>query len=250
MKARFVAGTDVAMIGAWDAGRGTEPFSAAEFKRLSETLDADAAEGHLFVLHTGADGGGPVDVYVDEPIPDDAMARLTPLGDELILALPTGRLMVDGAEYYRARKPDPARADRAVAVPPGDYVLRCYVAKDHEEESKPQSERELEAVVGRADLQYYERVTRAGCFTGLALLLLFPLLLPLVGSRIAVVATLIVVVAYFSIRERRLRRRERFRRLRETITEIRLGGGEADFVLELRPVKDRAGHTGGSVSLV
>ncbi len=80
MKARVDAGTDVAMIGAWDAQRGAQPFTAEEFKQLSDTLDADATQGHVFVLHTGADGGGPVDVYVDEPIPAEVMARLTPLG--------------------------------------------------------------------------------------------------------------------------------------------------------------------------
>src|SRR4051812_16716169 len=106
MKARFDAGTDVAMIGAWDAERGAQPFTAEEFKRLSDTLDADATAGHIFVLHTGGDGGGAVDVYVDEPIPDATMARLTPLGDECVLALPSGSLIVDGVEHYRARKPD------------------------------------------------------------------------------------------------------------------------------------------------
>src|SRR5688572_27864061 len=99
MKARFDAGTDVAMIGAWDAQRGAQPFSADEYRRLSDTLDADAAEGHVFVVYTGADGGGPVDVYIDEPIPGDLMGRLTPVGDECVLALPSGSLDVDGVEH-------------------------------------------------------------------------------------------------------------------------------------------------------
>src|SRR5512133_1821196 len=98
MKARVDAGTDVAMIGAWDADRG-----------------ADAEQGHIFVLHTGADGGGPVDVYIDEPVPADVMQRLTPIGDELVLALPSGTLIVDGVEHYRARKANEALASRAVS---------------------------------------------------------------------------------------------------------------------------------------
>lgn len=50
MKARIDAGTDVAMIGAWDAQRDSMPFTASELKHVSETLDADAAEGHVFLF--------------------------------------------------------------------------------------------------------------------------------------------------------------------------------------------------------
>jgi hypothetical protein len=249
MKARVDVGTDVAMIGAWDAQRGAQPFTAEEFKRLSDTLDADATEGHVFVLHTGADGGGPVDVYVDEPIPGETMARLTSLGGEFVLALPSGALVVDGVEFYRAKKPDVSRSDRAVTVPAGDYLLRCYTPPD-EDAAKPRSEKDLEAAIGADELRYYERVTRGGCLTGALLLLLFPVLLPFVGWKVAFPITLIVVVAYFNVREWVLRRNERFARLRETIVAFRLGRQEPTFVLALRRIQDRAGYTGGSVSLV
>ena len=96
MKARFDAGTDVAMIGAWDAQRGAQPFTTEEFKQLSDTLDADATAGHVFVLHTGGDGVGAVDVYVDEPIPDATLAGLSPLGDACVLSIPSGCVIVDG----------------------------------------------------------------------------------------------------------------------------------------------------------
>src|SRR3982751_5064417 len=146
MKARFDAGTDVAMIGAWDAQRGAQPVTAEEYRRLSDTLDADADAGHIFVLHTRADGGGQVDLYVDEPIPSEVMTSLTPQGGEFVLALPSGSLMVDGVEHYRPRKPDAASSDRAVQVPPGDYTLRCYAAK-YDEEAAPRSERDLETIL-------------------------------------------------------------------------------------------------------
>jgi hypothetical protein len=249
MKARFDAGTDVAMIGAWDAQRGAQPFTAEEFEQLSDTLDADATEGHVFVLHTGADGGGPVDVYVDEPIPGETVSRLTALGGEFILALPSGALIVDGVERYRARKPDAGQSDRAVSVPAGDYVLRCYAPTDTED-TKPESEKDLEAAIGTADLHYYERVTRSGCFIGPLLLLLFPLLLPVVGWKLAFPVTFVVVVVYFILREYSLRRNERFARLREKIVAFRRGREEPTFVLELRRIQDRAGYVGGSVSLV
>ena len=226
------------MIGAWDAQRGVQSFTAEEFRQLSDTLDADATEGHVFVLHTGTDGGGPVDVFVDEPIPDATMARLTPLGEECVLTLPSGSLIVDGVEHYRARKPDAGQWDRAVSVPAGDYVVRCY-APSGEVETKPESEQDLQAILGTADLRYYERMTRGGCLTGALLLVLFPVLLPFVGWRVAFPVTLAVVVAYFSVRERLLRRNVRFARLREKIVAFRLGHRAAAFVLALRRIENR-----------
>jgi hypothetical protein len=250
MKARVDAGTDVAMIGAWDLDRGAQPFSPEEYRRLSDTLDADAEQGHLFVLHTGADGGGPVDVYIDEPVPEETVAGLTPLGDALILALPSGKLIVDGVEYYRARKPDAARSSRAVTVPAGDYLLRCYTPRDDEQEAAPRPEHDLEAIVGKDELRYYERVTRSGCLIGFGLLLLFPVLGPLAGWRIAFATTVVAVIGFFYVREWVLRRNSRFARVREAVTAHRLGAQEPTFVLELRRIEDRAGLTGGSVSLV
>lgn len=243
MRTRFDAGTDIAMIGAWDAARGAVPFSAAEYERLADTLDADADAGHLFVLRTGADAGGPVDVYIDESIPPELSERLTPLGDAFVLALPSGSLMVDGAEFYRSRKPDPGAATRAVAVPAGDYVLRCY-APEGEKRAPPRPDHELATRIAPDDLRYYDRVMRGGCAMGALLLLLLPALWPFFGLRVAVTVTVVAVVAYFSIREWMLRRNERFARLRETITRVRLQGAGPTFVLELRRVDDRAGASG------
>lgn len=250
MKARFDAGTDVAMVGAWDLERGAQPFSPDESRRLSDMLDSDAEQGHLFVLHTGGDGGGPVDVYIDEPVPDETMARLTPIGDALVLALPSGKLIVDGVEYYRARKPDPTRARRAAAIPPGDYLLRCYTPKDDEQDAPTRSGAGLEAIVGKDELRYYERVTRSGCLIGFVLLLLFPVLGPFAGWRAAFATTVVAVIGFFYVREWVLRRNERFARVREGVTAHRLGAQEPAFVLELRRIEDRAGRTGGSVSLM
>jgi hypothetical protein len=238
LKHRFDAHTDVAMVGAWDAERGAQPLSAEEHARLSDTLDAEAAEGHVFVLHTGGDGGGPVEVYIDEPIPTAVAARLTPQDETFILAVPSGALDVDGVEYYRSRKPDPARSGRAISVPPGEYVLRCYTAKN-EEGGAARTERGLEAVIGKDDLRYYERVTRGGCLTALGLLVLFPALLPFFGWKVAFATTIVVVVLFFNVREWVLRRNARFARLRERVTAFRLQHAEPTVVLELRRAEDR-----------
>jgi hypothetical protein len=237
MKARFDAGTDVAMIGAWDAQRGAQPVTPEEYKRLADTLDADADAGHIFVLHTRADGGGPVDVYVDEPVPSEVMTRLTVQEGEFVLALPSGSLMVDGVEHYRARKPDAAAADRAVPVPAGDYALRCFAAQD-DEEAAPRSERDLESILGKDDLRYYDRITRGGCLTGALPLLLLPVLWPFFGVKVALAAAIVVVVAYFNVREWVLRRNARFARIRATVTALRVQRQEPTFVLALRRIQD------------
>jgi hypothetical protein len=59
MKARVDVGTDVAMVGAWDAQRNADPAAGSALGNASSVLEADAAKGHVFVLHTGRDGGGP-----------------------------------------------------------------------------------------------------------------------------------------------------------------------------------------------
>ena len=129
MKARIDAGTDVAMIGAWDAQRRSDPFSPSEQKHLLKTLEADAVQGHLFLLHTGADGGGPVDLYIDEAVPPDVEGTLERLGGEYLVAVPSGALVVGGVEDYRSAKPGITGADSIVRMPAGDYALRCYRPK-------------------------------------------------------------------------------------------------------------------------
>ena len=141
------------------------------------------------------------------------------------------------------------RSARAVAVPAGDYALRCYAARNEEATPTPRAEHELEAILGKDDLRYYERVTRGGCVVGLLLLLLLPALWPLVGLKIAFAVTAVIVVGYFIVREWVLRRNARFARLRETIAAFRLGHEQPVFVLDLRHVPNRAGLTGGSTSV-
>ncbi len=62
MKRRIEAGTDIAMIGAWDASQNDTKLAGVGFKKLEQSLEADCAAARLFLLHTGGDGGGPVDV--------------------------------------------------------------------------------------------------------------------------------------------------------------------------------------------
>ena len=220
------------MIGAWDAERGVQPFTPQEHKRVSDTLEAEAAEGHICVVHTKADGSGPVVAYIDEAIPSELRDRLTQIGDDILLALPSGKLTVDGVEYYRRKKPPAQRPESTAAVPPGEYVVRCYEVKATEE--PPRSQQELEELVGTGELKYFERVSQRGCLGGALTLFLFPILLPFVGWKIAFSITVVVFVGYFNVRERILKRSARFNRLSDTIVRYRLEHEEPTFVLELR----------------
>ena len=102
MRTRVDAGTDVAMIGAWDAQQNASPFTSAEFADHQNSLDRDVSQGALVLIRTGGDGGGPVDLYIDEPAPPEVLARVTPVAGEARLSLPTGALTVGGVEDYRS----------------------------------------------------------------------------------------------------------------------------------------------------
>jgi hypothetical protein len=247
MKARIDAGTDVAMIGAWDAQRNAKAFTTSQLSQLSDTLEADAAEGHLFLLHTGADGGGPIDLYIDEAIPSDIYQRLVPLGGEFLLALPSGALVVGGAEDYRLAEPKITGPNSVLTVPAGDYSLRCYTAKD--EEQSPRSENELKRLVGTADLEYYDRVNSSGCLFGALTLLLFPILSFPLGWKVALPITAAVFISFFPAREWLLKRNARYQRLDKVVPVFRLQHQDPVFVFELRSIRDRAALRGGSVSL-
>src|SRR5688500_18367528 len=124
MKARVDAGTDVAMIGAWDAGQNASPFTAAERADHLKALERDASEGRLFLIHTGADGGGPVDVYVDESAPAVVHARIKLIAENVLLSLPSGALMVGGVEDYRSDESRLTGPGSGIQIPAGDYALR------------------------------------------------------------------------------------------------------------------------------
>ena len=136
-------------------------------------LERDAAEGRLFLIHTGSDGGGPVDVYVDESAPASLHARITPIAENVLLSVPSGALMVGGVDDYRSPKARLTGPDSVIQIPAGDYALRCFVANDAEQE--PSSEQRLRDALPAADIKYYDRINSRGCIAGALMWLLFPL---------------------------------------------------------------------------
>lgn len=246
MKARVDAATDVAMIGAWDARRGAVSLTPSDLKHLSDTLEADAAQGHLFLLHTGGDGGGPIDVYVDEAVPREVQERLVPSEGEFLLALPSGALVVGGVEDYRSPQARITDDHSTVTVPAGDYAVRCYAAKD--EEQSPKSDSDLNELVGRADLEYYDRINRTGCIVGALTLLLFPILAFPLGWKLALPITVAVFVSFFPAWAWLLKRNARYQRLHRVVPVFRIQHQDPTFVLTLRTIHDRTGLKGGSLA--
>jgi hypothetical protein len=246
MRARVDAGTDVAMIGAWDARRDDQPFSPDKFAQVQALIEADATNGDLFLIHTGADGGGPVDVVIDEPIPAEEIARLKPIEGLRRLSVPSGALRIGGVEYYRAPKPR-GRPD-AVAIPSGDYAMAAFVPLD--EEAEAPSEAALRDKVGAEQLKTYDRINMAvvmGGFAAPSLALL--VLVPAYGWKIAVPVAIAAFLAWFPATQWILRRSGSYMRMHEVAIDFRLRQGPPALVLSLRKLGAEEKLAGGSVSI-
>ena len=245
MKARMDAGTDAALIAVWDATRGAHPLGQSDDPRTA--LELDAAAGHVFGLELGGDGGGPVDIYVDEALPGAELAALRPVPGTYLLAVPTGALVVGGGEDYRASEPVNTSDRSVVRIPPGDYAIRGFVPGDPEREAP--SEDALRALVGPGELEWYDARNRAGCAIGVLLLLLFPLLLIPFSWMVALPVTIVAFVGWFPLRARLLKRSARYQRLHAIIPAYRQRTEPAWLVLELRRVTEREGLRGGIASM-
>jgi hypothetical protein len=245
MYVRFDVGTDVAMLGAWDTRRAAQVLTGDEAKNRADVLTADAEAGYVFWINTGADGGGPVDVYVDETPVSDIKRSLTFLGGDFLLSVPSGELIVDGAEFYRAST-DSVKERRPARVRPGDYAVRCYEWTDVE--STPKTEAELERLVGRADVVYYDRLNHIGCWSVIAMVLLFPVWWYVWGFTIGLVVMVVSTSGSLHLHRWILKRNKRYQRLLEIIPTYRLQHEDPGFVLELRFISAREGLRGGSVS--
>jgi hypothetical protein len=246
MRARIDAGTDVAMIGAWDARRDAEPFARKDFGQIQALLEADAASGDLFLVHTGADGGGPLDVVIDEPMPAEEVARLRPIEGLRRLAVPSGELRIGGLELYRA--PKPKTTPDMVTIPPGDYSIAVFVPRD--DEAEPTSEAALRDEVGAHELRRYDRINLGvvmGGFAAPSLALLA--LVPGFGWKVGVPVAVAAFLAWFPATQWLLRRSRSYTRLHETAVEFRLRQGPPSLVFSLRRLEPGEKMDGGSVSI-
>ena len=199
------------------------------------------------MIHTGADGGGPVECYVENPHRPTIHARFAPIAENVLLSVPSGALMVGGIEDYRfpnRRSPAPTAS---IQVPAGDYALRCFVVKDPEQESP--AEQRLRETLPAADIRYYDQANSRGCIAGALTLLLFPLLAVVIDWRIALPITVAVFLSFFPLRAWILKRNARYQRLDAIIPRTALEHEDPGFVFELTRVTDVSGLKGMSVKL-
>lgn len=246
MKARIDAGTDVAMIGAWDARRGAVPLAEKMPRDLLGALAKEVESGDLFLIRTGASGGGPVDVYVDEAIAAPDLARLRPVDGEYFLAVPSGELVVAGTEDYRA--PKPSGTAGKVAVTPGDYAVRCFAPRDSE--SPPASEAELQRLVGTDAVKRYDRINLAIVMSGfLVPALTFAGLMKPYGWKVALPASIFAFIGYIPLVQLGVRKSGAYTRLHEVVNDFRIRNQDATMVLVLRRLAERGSLAGGAVSL-
>jgi hypothetical protein len=252
VRMRVNVATDVAMIGIWDAGRPSLAASLA-----SKGLEHEAAEGRLFLIHTGGDCGGEIDVLLDEPPAHDALKNLRAVPGEFLLLAPSGRLTVGGAEDYRKEGPRTLGDDSTITVPSGDYRLCCYASKKKEEEAPGRSIREVEVqTLGPEDLIYYRRLNRSqmkASLLGYLTFLLFPALVYPFGWKIALAVTLALALPYYYLLERWAKRNiegdARWQRLNKMVGRAWQGIQSPLFVLHLERVTDRGTLQGGSVQV-
>jgi hypothetical protein len=242
---RIDVGTDVAMIGAWDASRA----DASPGQAASQALHAEAEQGDLFLIETRADGGGPVELYLDEEVPPHLREDLHAMPRDFLLRLPSGRLVVGGVEDYRSTKaPVTTDQSQAIAMAAGEYRLRCFIRSDSEDEA-PASEGELEKLVGAGRLARYDRMNKLGCLTGPATLLLFPALVLPLGWKLALGITAVVFIAYWHVLERILRLSADYRELREIVPQFRADTERPTFVLQLLRIQEGDDVKGGWIDL-
>jgi hypothetical protein len=246
MHAWLDAGTDVATIGAWDTSRTAASAGGA--------IERDAEDGHVFLIHTGGDGGGRVDVYVDEDVPRAAVKRAAAQREPFLLRVPSGRLVVGGAEDYGSTQPKITGDRSVITVPPGNYSVKCFCGRPEE---GGVDLRELEQrVLTPEDRDYYRAASAAHlrpALYGYALLLLFPILAFPLGWKWAAAITAAVVLPYFYVTGRRSERAEkadeRWQRINKSLADAMLRGESPGIVLELHMVATVDSMKGGSVRL-
>jgi hypothetical protein len=240
------------MIGAWDEGQGAEPLPTLPYAQLMKALEADSRLGRLFLILTGGDGGGPIDVYVDEAIPSPVRKRLRRLNREFLVCVPSGRLVIGGVEDYRSAQPQITDAASVVEIAAGDYALRCYCTRDAEDDgAELPSQDELRVAIGDDDYRYYKKLERRG-LRGLSILLAFPVLAYFFGWIVALFATLLPLGVYAHVHERQRHSDARYQRINQSIDAIckqSLAKGTPTFAFELRRLEERGALAGGMVEL-
>lgn len=252
MKARVEAGTDIAQIGAWDANRDDGAFDKLSFKRRTAVLREDSEAGSIFVLNTGSDGDGPIDVYVDESIPESELRENELLKGEFLVRVPSGRLVVGGVEDYRYSKRKITGPNSVISVPVGDYKIQCYAPKVDEGSLEGVSNAALREAIGEDDYSYWRRREKSAGY-GCLPFALFPALAYTFNWKVALAAAIGMTVLWFFCREQLLRRNARYQSIEKRVQEIyrqAKANSAPTFIFALTRLEDGSSLKGGEVYFV
>ncbi len=137
MKADLNSFTDVAQHALSD-----DKIAPPKGDGFSELLGR-VPDGQLFVVETPGDGEIHWRIYVDEPLPDEMRASITRATPEVLLRVPSGRLVASGLEYAGRAKPE---AKSGIDITPGNYLADIYERDvDWDRDIGPTLEKELGA---------------------------------------------------------------------------------------------------------
>ncbi len=217
-RTRIDAGTDIAKIGVWDVSRNDGQTDGLSIKRIDAMCAEDSRQGNLFLLQLGGDWGGAIDVYVDAELEPELRAKMMKLPGKFLLSAPSGRLIVGGAEDYRSQVAQITSEASIVDLAPGDYALEAYALLPNEEgeiHDAPPDE-VFESLVGAENYAYYQtRLVRT--LRGFWLFLLFIPITYLYGWIAGLVASLAIVLGYFSVNDWLLKRDPRYMEMEEAM---------------------------------
>jgi hypothetical protein len=100
-------------------------------------------DGELFVIETRADAEVNWRIYVDEPLPAELEAKITSATPDVLLRVPSGRLVASGLEYVGRTRPE---AKSGIDIAPGNYLADIYERDvDWDRDIGPIIEKELGA---------------------------------------------------------------------------------------------------------
>src|SRR5262249_42288870 len=159
---------------------------------------SEAEAGRLFFINTGADGGYPTDIYVDETPDSELLEVYTTNGREFLIRSESGRLIAGGLEDYGSDGPQITSQQDEFAGEPGRHALTLYQLDDERADERARR------YLGEDDYDYYQRRTTGtpwGCLMFVAALIVSFLKLWLVT-----LAVFAVWIAYFFLWWRTLAR--------------------------------------------
>lgn len=217
------------MLGVWDSDLvPPKDFSLKDVGKLAE---------RLIPIPTGADGGGYIDVYIDESMPKYVERFASDVLGETTISESSGRLIVAGAEsFHRGEQPN---SKNSLELPPGRYAIKISVIGDDADDYfSRNTEKELAESVGTESVEFFDKTNARVLISGvLSTIAVFAAALAFSKWYWAVISAVVWFVLWFNILSMILERSPRYKKLSETIAEYRLANEPPTFVIELRRMK-------------